>query len=379
MAERKNATTITARDVKSKATGLLGTLLSFADYLDICTPEYIERYSSWSVTVMYKDFVVGTLMYDTDLEFISETSTTVEIMTKRFEHIKSQNIVVEDTRKLVNEYVHRKSPLTENMLIQGDCIEKLQILPEQSIDLIFTSPPYYNARKQYAEYITYEDYLEFMRRVIKECSRVLMNGKYFVINTAPVIVPRAERQDISHRLAIPFDLHTIFMQEGYEFVDDIVWEKPEGAGWSTGRGRGFLKNRNPMTYKAVPVTEYLMVYRKKPCIPIECFLKHTEKEILEISKVQGDYEATNIWKLAPAYDIRHPAVFPIKLAENIIKYYSFVGDYVLDPFSGTGTTLKAALEQDRHFCGIEKNVEYMGYIRNDLDLYYALFPYTFVG
>jgi DNA modification methylase len=58
-------------------------------------------------------------------------------------------------------------------------------------------------------------------------------------------------------------MHRLFIEEGYDFIDDIIWEKPEGAGWATGRGRRFAADRNPLQYKPVPVTEYVLVYRKR--------------------------------------------------------------------------------------------------------------------
>jgi DNA modification methylase len=64
-------------------------------------------------------------------------------------------------------------------------------------------------------------------------------------------------------LAVPFDVHRLFIEEGYDFIDDIIWVKPEGAGWATGRGRRFAADRNPLQYKPVPVTEYILVYRKR--------------------------------------------------------------------------------------------------------------------
>ncbi|WP_032275788.1 site-specific DNA-methyltransferase, partial [Escherichia coli] len=155
-----------------------------------------------------------------------------------------------------------KSPLN-NMLLQGNCAETLKKLPDESVNLVFTSPPYYNAKPEYSEYHTYDEYLSLLRSVIKECHRVLSEGRFFVINVSPVLIRRASRNEASKRIAVPFDLHRLFIEEGYEFIDDIHWVKPEGAGWALGRGRRFAADRNPLQYKPVPVTEYILVYRKK--------------------------------------------------------------------------------------------------------------------
>ncbi|MFR5098468.1 DNA-methyltransferase [Clostridium perfringens] len=261
------------------------------------------------------------------------------------------------------------SPLN-NMILKGKCQNVLRKLPYESVDLIFTSPPYYNARKQYSEYNTYEEYLEMMRSVIRAGKRVLMEGKFFIMNTSHVLIPRASRSESSKRIGVPFDLHQIFIEEGFEFVDDIIWQKPEGAGWASGRGRRFSADRNAMQYKAVPVTEYVMVYRKKSKKLIDFFIRnHPNPELVEESKILGDYEKTNVWYISPARDKRHPAIFPKELAKNIIKYYSFKGDVVLDIFAGIGTTAKAAIELERKFCMIECSDEYIQHMISDIEGY----------
>lgn len=254
------------------------------------------------------------------------------------------------------------------MVLKGRSELVLKQLPAQSIDMIFTSPPYYNARKQYSEYDTYEDYLNLIRSVVRECHRTLIDGKFFVINSSHVLVPRASRNEASTRLAVPFDIHKIFMEEGFEFVDDIIWQKPEGAGWASGRGRRFSADRNPMQYKAVPVTEYVMVYRKKPSILIDYFIRnHPDQKIIQESKIADGYEKTNVWYISPARDKRHPAIFPKELAEKVISYYSFVNDVVLDPFGGIGTTAKAAAGLKRRFVTIECSDEYIETTKSELN------------
>src|ERR1051326_1862808 len=133
------------------------------------------------------------------------------------------------------------------------------------VDLIFTSPPYFNARPEYSEYEEYHQYLFKMRQIIHRSHRVLNEGRFFVINVSPVLLRRASRNEASRRIAVPFDLHRIFIEEGHDFIDDIIWMKPEGAGWATGRGRRFAADRNPLQYKPVPVTEYILEIGRASC------------------------------------------------------------------------------------------------------------------
>ena len=250
----------------------------------------------------------------------------------------------------------------------GDSEELLKDTPNESVDLVFTSPPYYNARLEYAEYGDYDDYLQKMRKVIKQCHRVLNEGRFFVINISPVLLRRSSRSESSKRLAVPFDFHRIFMEEGFDFIDDIIWQKPEGAGWATGRGRRFAADRNPLQYKPVPVTEYLLVYRKKTDKLIDWHIrKHPDQAIIEKSKITGEYDVTNIWKISPSYSNKHPAIFPLALAERVIKYYSFINDVVLDPFAGIGTTGKAAAILDRRFILYEREKNFIKTITEEVD------------
>lgn len=253
-----------------------------------------------------------------------------------------------------------------NTIAQGDSEELLQELPAGSVNLIFTSPPYYNARPEYTDYITYEEYLLKIRKIIQNAHRILAEGCFFVMNVSPVLVRRANRNEASRRIAVPFDMHRLFVEEGYDFIDDIIWEKPEGAGWATGRGRRFAADRNPLQYKPVPVTEYILVYRKHTDKLIDWNIRaHPDKETVKASKVGGDYDRTNIWKITPSHDQRHPAIFPVELAEKVIKYYSFKGDVVLDPFAGIGTVGKAAVKLNRRFVLLEQNPKYVSIIREE--------------
>lgn len=237
-------------------------------------------------------------------------------------------------------------------------------MPAQSVDLVFTSPPYFNARPEYSEYEQYEQYLFKMRQVIKRAHRVLNDGRFFVMNTSPVLIRRANRSESSKRLAVPFDLHCIFIEEGYEFVDDLIWVKPEGAGWATGRGRRFAADRNPLQYKAVPVTEYVLVYRKKSDLLIDRYIRnHPDRKAVVASKIQDGYEKTNIWRIQPATNSKHPAAFPLELADKVISYYSFRGDVVLDPFAGSGTVGAAAAALGRRFVLFDNNLEYIEMIK----------------
>jgi DNA modification methylase len=239
-------------------------------------------------------------------------------------------------------------------------VKLINEMPTASVDLVFTSPPYFNARPEYSDYEEYEHYLDKMREVVRSMHRVLNEGRFFVINCAPVLLRRASRNESSKRIAVPFDLHRIFIEEGYDFIDDIIWAKPEGAGWATGRGRRFAADRNPLQYKAVPVTEYVLVYRKRTDLLIDWHIRnHPDQNLVKASRVPDDYERTNLWRINPRTNSRHPAAFPIELAAKVISYYSFIKDVVLDPFAGSGTVGAASAKLKRRFVLFDNNREYV--------------------
>lgn len=367
VSEERNYSVINTEQAKEIVLIYLNNKLKKIDEISFGLPEIYDRYNIWNVPVKFRTEVIGEIAvnaFNSEIDY--KMSSDISVLDGRISKIEEgKKVAVKKCSKKKQKYI---VSTLNNMLIKGRSERALRELPEQSIDMIFTSPPYYNARKQYSEYDTYEDYLELIRSVVKEARRVLIDGKFFIINSSHVLVPRASRNESSSRIAVPFDIHQIFMEEGFEFVDDIIWQKPEGAGWASGRGRRFSADRNPMQYKAVPVTEYVMVYRKKPAILIDHFIRnHPNPEIIEESKIEDGYEKTNVWYISPARDKRHPAIFPMELAEKVIKYYSFKNDVVLDPFGGIGTTAKAAIENGRRFVSIECSDEYIEEARKDID------------
>lgn len=331
--------------------------------IDFGLPEIDDRFNIWRVPLKSKMGVkVGEIVINAFTTFIDNNKTTSkEMLENRLLGRNNNTLKPESFRKTP------KLSKLRNTVGLGDSEFLLRELPSESVDLIFTSPPYFNAKPEYAEYLSYEDYLLKMKKIIHECSRVLNEGRFFVLNVSPVLIRRASRNEASKRIAVPFDFHRIFMEEDFDFVDDIIWVKPEGAGWATGRGRRFAADRNPLQYKPVPVTEYVLVYRKKTDKLIDWLIrKHPDQQAVQDSKIEDGYETTNIWKIPPAHNKKHPAVFPAELAEKVIKYYSFKNDVVMDPFAGTGTTAYEAIKLGRRFAAFEIERDFYKIIKDNI-------------
>lgn len=248
----------------------------------------------------------------------------------------------------------------KNVVVNGDVRDILKLVPAESIHLIFTSPPYYNAR-DYSIYPSYDAYLKFLEEVFSEIYRVTKEGRFLIVNTSPVIIPRISRSHSSKRYPIPFDLHHRLVQMGWEFIDDIIWEKPEYS--VKNRIGGFQQHRKPLAYKPNSVTEYLMVYRKQTEKLIDWNIHQYDSETVNASKIKDGFETTNVWQICPKSDKIHSAIFPVELCQRVIEYYSFKGDLVFDPFGGSGTLGRTAKSLGRSFFLTEKESKYFEYMK----------------
>ena len=257
----------------------------------------------------------------------------------------------------------------KNCIIKGDALKILKKVEDESIHLTFTSPPYYNAR-DYSIYSSYKEYISLMSKIFKEVHRTTKDGRFLVLNTSPVIMPRAGRKYSSTRYPIPYDIHNELVNMGWEFVDDILWVKPEPS--AKNRIAGFEMHRKPLAYKPNCVTEQIMVYRKETTKLIDWVYKQYPEEVLKDSIVDNGYETSNVWHIAPRSSKKHSAIFPIELCDRVINYYSFKGDLIYDPFAGSGSVGKSAIKNERNFFLNELDESYYNDALNDLqkDLFF---------
>ncbi|MCC7429446.1 HEAT repeat domain-containing protein [bacterium] len=261
-----------------------------------------------------------------------------------------------------NAQLHTESySYLKNVVVNAGTIEAMKLLKDESIHLTFTSPPYYNAR-DYSIYPSYKAYLEFLADVFREVHRITKEGRFLIVNTSPIIIPRISRSHSSKRYPIPFDIHPYLMEMGWDFIDDIVWMKPEAS--VKNRIGGFQQHRKPLGYKPNSVTEYLMVYRKSTEKLLDWNIRQYEWQTVWDSKVPEGYETTNVWKIDPCFDKVHSAVFPVELCKRVIQYYSYKGDLVFDPFGGSGTVGKTAKSLGRYFFLTEKDETYFDYMKS---------------
>tara|TARA_R110000824_G_C15088230_1_gene665088 strand:+ start:110 stop:856 length:747 start_codon:yes stop_codon:yes gene_type:complete len=236
-----------------------------------------------------------------------------------------------------------------NEIICGDSLHLLKTLDDNYLDLTFTSPPYLNV-KDYSQYDDVDDYINQMKEIFTLVFDKTKESRMCVVNISPILVARESRQKQSYRIPLPFYFVSMMEEIGFEFLEDIIWKKPDGS--VINRNGSFYQHRKPLAYKPNVVTEYILVFKKPSKRLLDYFLKNE-------SLVEDGYERTNVWEIHPETKSKHPAPYPLELAEKVIKYYSYENDLVFDPFIGSGTTAVAAKKLGRNYLGFELYQEYV--------------------
>ena len=157
--------------------------------------------------------------------------------------------------KSLSSNTNRIKKITKPTLLCGDNINTIKKIPDAEVQLIFTSPPYYNAR-EYSNYKSYKEYLNKMFLTLNECNRVLEDGRFIIINISPVITKRVGRDFESIRYPIHFDFHNLLLKSNFYFVDEIQWIKPEVT--VKNRNGGYQQTRMPLSYKPNCINESII-------------------------------------------------------------------------------------------------------------------------
>ncbi|HON87880.1 MAG TPA: site-specific DNA-methyltransferase [Spirochaetales bacterium] len=219
--------------------------------------------------------------------------------------------------------------------------EVMSELPDNSVHLMVTSPPY-NVGKEYDENLSLKEYRELLKRVFKETYRVLVPGGRLCINVANL----GRKPYLPLHSYIIEDMHDI----GFLMRGEILWDKGSSASPSTAWGT-YLKANNPVLRD---IHEYILVFCKDTFTRLNPHKRKStisKEEFLEFTK--------SVWKFPAerASKVGHPAPFPVELPYRLIQLYTFEGEVVLDPFVGSGTTCIAALKTNRKYVAydIDKN------------------------
>ena len=241
------------------------------------------------------------------------------------------------------EYVENSIP--EDRLDQIWCAssERMEELPENSVQLMVTSPPY-NVGKEYDRDLSLEDYLAFLQRVWREVYRVLVPGGRVCINVA----------NLGRKPYIPLNAFIAkdMLEAGFLMRGEIIWNKAASASASTAWG-SWQSASNPTLRD---VHEYVLVFCKGSFRRVRGEGKSdtiSREQFLEWTKSVWTFPAESARKVG------HPAPFPVELPYRLIQLYTYAGEVVLDPFMGSGQTALAAIKAGRRFVGYETSAEYV--------------------
>lgn len=229
-----------------------------------------------------------------------------------------------------------------NQIITGDVLEIMSQIPENSIHLAITSPPY-NVGKNYDNHndgMSHHEYLNWLEKVWRETKRVLVSGGRFALNIAPT--------GIKNFVPLHHDFTNQFRKIGMKFRTEIIWYKQtmlKRTAWGS-----FKSPANP---HIVPSWEYVLIFTK------DQDRLDGDSKMSDITKEEFMKFSDGFWKIQPETQRKgHPAPFPEELIYRLIKFYSYKNNNVLDMFGGTGTVAAIAARTGRNFFHIDISSQY---------------------
>jgi len=255
------------------------------------------------------------------------------------------------------KYIEKRVPSKFLNTIFCKSSESMDELPDNSVHLMVTSPPY-NVGKEYDSDFTLEEYLEFLKRVWRDVLRVLVPGGRVCINIANL----GRKPYIPLHAFIVRDMHNL----GFLMRGEIIWNKASSASPSTAWG-SWLSAANPTLRD---IHEYILVFSKGTFSR-----KNINKRENTISKGEFLELTKSVWSF-PAESARkvgHPAPFPVELPYRLIQLYTYHDEVVLDPFMGSGQTALAAIKSHRHFVGYDVEEQYVELANNRIKSFFINF------
>jgi DNA modification methylase len=250
---------------------------------------------------------------------------------------------------------------TEHRLHLGDA-RALHWIEDGTIHLVVTSPPYWTLKKyndapgQMGSIADYDAFLDALDEVWAHCYRVLVPGGRVVCVVGDVCLAR--RRNKGRHMVVPLhaDISVRSRKVGFDYLTPIFWHKIANASYEVENGSSFLGK--PFEPNAIIKNdvEYILMLRKPGG-----YRRPTEQQrrLSKLSKEEHSRWFRSTWTDLPGSSTRdHPAPYPVELAYRLVRMFSFVGDVVLDPFAGSGSTILAAQRAGRHSIGNEVDPKY---------------------
>jgi len=282
-------------------------------------------------TKVIKKFGTSTSSFGTNGRINHDSSKFYN--SKLYSELEGKKVIDKTENELPKQFI--------NKIILGSA-ENMQELPNNSIHLMITSPPY-NVSKEYDDDLSLKEYLQLLKNSFKETYRVLVNGGRACINVA----------NLGRKPYIPLSdyISKMMIEIGFNMRGEIIWNKAASASPSTAWG-SWQSAANPTLRD---IHEYILIFSKGD------YKREKGKKENTISKEHFMEWTKSIWTMnaESARRIGHPAPFPEELPFRLIQLYSFKNDIILDLFMGSGTTAISALKSDRKYVGFEISKEYI--------------------
>ena len=249
---------------------------------------------------------------------------------------------------------------TTHKLILGDA-RNLSFIPDTSIHLVITSPPYWNLKKyeenmdQLGHVNDYETFLASVEKVWRHVFRVLVPGGRMVCVVGDVCLSRRKNQGRHVVVPLHADICVQCRKIGFDNLNPIIWHKIANASYEVTNGSKFLGKPYEPNAIIKNDIEFILMQRKPGG-----YRKPTEQQRQQSKIIKSEFNEwfQQFWRISGASTRHHPAPFPLELAYRLVRMFSFVGDTVLDPFVGTGTTMLAAMKCSRNSIGVEIEAKY---------------------
>lgn len=254
--------------------------------------------------------------------------------------------------------------MTNHLLYHADARD-LSFIQDNSVHLVLTSPPYFNLKEyrrgdnQLGIINDYQQFVDELEKVWRECYRILVPGGRIVCVVGDVCLSR--RQYGRHAvMPLHSDIAVTCRRIGFDNLNPILWHKIANASFEANTNSSILGKPYEPNAIIKNDMEYILMERKPGG-----YRKPTEEQraASKIAKEDFDNWFTQIWEM-PGASLKkgHPAPFPLELATRLVKMFSFVGDTVVDPFCGSGTTMIAAADTERNSIGVETELHYCNHI-----------------